>query len=250
MKILSLDLEMSDPQGLCRIIQVGYVIGDTKTGEILRKRSLLIKLPKGEKLQSEISELCGIAPHEVEQDDNNIVNCINAMTLVEAYDILVADVKELKPFMNPLTWGGGDSELLKEKLTEEGVKFIWGNGETVGNFKMLFVPIPVSEISEINEADYHMVYNRRWIMGRRWIDAKTLFVSRSIIREETISRSGLEQSMKRLEMEFEGRPHQAMDDALNTFRIYLKLLEYFKDPMQGGPYCAQGGSDGGDPYSC
>jgi inhibitor of KinA sporulation pathway (predicted exonuclease) len=91
-------------------------------------------------------------------------------------------------FRNCLTWGGGDSETLRTQLGLDDEAFLF---------------------------------------GRRWIDAKTLFISRCFslgLKHQ----SGLAKAMSRLGLQFKGRKHNAMDDAINTFYIYHKLIQDFK----------------------
>ena len=91
-------------------------------------------------------------------------------------------------FRNPLTWGGGDSLSLRTALGLDDEKFLF---------------------------------------GRRWIDAKTLFVSYCFANNLTHA-SGLAKSLRRMGLNFQGRKHNALDDACNTFIIYKKLLEKMK----------------------
>jgi inhibitor of KinA sporulation pathway (predicted exonuclease) len=97
---------------------------------------------------------------------------------------------EHRRFMNPLTWGGGDAEQLRSQLGS-----------------------PPSS----------------WPFGRRWIDAKTLFVSMRIARGQT-PQGGLSRAMREFGLAFQGRKHDACDDAFNTFRIYMAMLEMLKEP--------------------
>jgi inhibitor of KinA sporulation pathway (predicted exonuclease) len=87
-------------------------------------------------------------------------------------------------FRNPLTWGGGDSQDLRLAMGIDDEKFLF---------------------------------------GRRWIDAKTLFIS-YCLANDLKTQSGLAKSMVRLGLQFNGRKHNAMDDAINTFTIYRELL--------------------------
>ena len=92
-----------------------------------------------------------------------------------------------KCFMNPLVWGSGDMELLRSQLNMD---------------------------------------NQRWVFGRRFIDAKTVFIARQMAGGLPFA-GGLRNSMKRLGLKFEGLAHRADVDAINTFRIYHKLLGEF-----------------------
>lgn len=174
MKIMSLDLEFNQPSQ--KIIEVGYVIGDVYTGEILERVSRLIRID--EKLNPRIIELTGITDEMLE----------TGVSLAEAYAELARKHEEYGCFRNALTWGGGDSESLREQLG----------------------------------------LDHGWVLGRRWIDAKTLFVSRAIARQEK-RQAGLARALKRMGKDFDGKKHRAADDALNTFTIYRILLRDFDD---------------------
>lgn len=176
---MSFDLEMNQPSGT--IIQVGYVVGDTDTGEILNRGCHNIYCE--EEIAPRIELLTGVTQHDVNK----------GISLVDMYKILVDVHQKYNCFRNPLTWGGGDSHELKTQLRVAGVK------------------------------DPHL-------FGRRWIDAKTLYVSYRLANGKP-PQGGLAKAMLRLGLKFDGRKHNAGDDAYNTFLIYLKLLKFFKDRL-------------------
>ena len=169
--ILSLDMEFNQPTNT--IIQVGFVIGNLKSGEILHEYESHVYTQ--EKIIPYITDLTKIKQEDVD----------NAPYLIDVYQ----DIKKLHKvygcFRNCLTWGGGDSELLRSSLDLD---------------------------------------NEMFVFGRRWIDAKTLFVSRCFAKGEK-HQAGLAKALTRMDMKFEGTKHTAKDDAYNTFRIYRKLLE-------------------------
>jgi inhibitor of KinA sporulation pathway (predicted exonuclease) len=105
--------------------------------------------------------------------------------LEEAYSQIEADVRELKPFMNPLTWGGGDSAELRQQLGG--------------------------------------AYDDQYVFGRRWIDVKTVFIAQQMARGEPFL-GGLRKSMNRVGCRFEGKAHDALVDAENTFKMFRYLL--------------------------
>lgn len=110
------------------------------------------------------------------------------LPLKTAYIHLVQMHEANSCFKNVIQWGNGDSELLKRTLNF--------NGET-------------------------------FAFGRRYIDVKTLFVSRCFAKNQH-SQSGLAKSLLRLGLTFSGKKHNAVDDARNTFIIYRELLKEFK----------------------
>jgi len=115
----------------------------------------------------------------------------NGYTLEEAYGILKEMHVRHKSFVNPATWGGGDNQELFKQLKTENPNF------------------------------------EGWCFGRRWIDAKTLFVSWRFANGRPIQ-GGLAKSMLKVGLKFEGRKHNATDDSVNTFHMYRRLLELLK----------------------
>lgn len=66
-----------------------------------------------------------------------------------------------------------------------------------------------------------------WAFGRRHVDAKTVFIAwRAAHLRPAVG--GLKTSMKKLGLAFEGRPHDAADDAINAFRVYHRLLRLIR----------------------
>jgi inhibitor of KinA sporulation pathway (predicted exonuclease) len=173
MKLTSVDLELNQPSG--KIIQIGAVIGDTLTGVISHK--LRIYVNPNEPISPTIIELCGITQEKIDSE---------GIPLDAAYENLKRFHRANTDFMNPITWGGGDSKEIQDQIGEKA--------------------------------------REDWCFGRRWIDAKTMAVSRMIAREDKILSGGLKTTMKRYGLKFDGRPHDAQDDAENTFKIYHHML--------------------------
>ena len=123
---LSLDLEMNQPSG--KIIQIGAVVGDIITGDIVDR--IRIYVNPNEPLLEYIVNLCGISQADVDSGDD----------LVSAYNKLKSFHQKHDCFMNPITWGGGDSDYLLNQLKEEDKDI-------------------------------------KWCFGRRWIDVKTIVFS-------------------------------------------------------------------------
>jgi inhibitor of KinA sporulation pathway (predicted exonuclease) len=171
----SLDLEMAQPSG--NIIQIGAVFGNIETGEILQELSLIVN--PHEQLSEFIVNLTGITQEAVD----------GGMELAEAYKLLKEAHIANKAFTNPITWGGGDSEAIRQ------------------------------QIGGVDE---------RYIFGRRWIDAKTLHITWCLANGIRYQ-SGLAKSMLKHGFKFDGRKHDALDDARNTFLIYRHLLGKFKN---------------------
>lgn len=113
----------------------------------------------------------------------------NGISLQECYEKIKSLSESNNCFRNCLTWGGGDSQDLRKALNLDEESFLF---------------------------------------GRRWIDAKTLFIS-YCIANNLKTQSGLAKSLIRLGLAFQGRKHNAGDDSYNTAVIYLKLLEKLKE---------------------
>lgn len=182
--ILALDLELNQPSK--SIIQIGIAVGNFKSGAILHNAQYNIYTP--ENLDPRIIELTGIKQNDVD----------NGINISAAYKEVVKVCLNYDCFINMLTWGGGDSDLLKTQV----FNFQIANGE---------IPDP-------------------WAFGRRWIDAKTLYISyRASMGKET--QGGLAKAMTKFGMAFKGRKHNAQDDAINTFLIYRRMLQEFKNSI-------------------
>ena len=173
----SLDLEMNQPSG--KIISIGAVVGNIKTGEILDRLHIFVN-PR-ELISPYITELTKIKQSDVD----------SAGTLEEGYNQLKEMHLKYQSYLTPITWGGGDTQELFMQLKEENPEF------------------------------------QGWCFGRRWIDAKTLFISWRISNGQPLQ-GGLAKCMTKVGLKFFGQKHKSVDDAENTFKIYLKLLELLK----------------------
>ena len=101
MKITSLDLELNQPSG--KIIQIGACVGDTKTGEVIKTYCCDIRID--EILEPRIIKLTGITQERVDAGKD----------IFQSYLELASMHKEHQCFINPITWGGGDSIYLKQQ---------------------------------------------------------------------------------------------------------------------------------------
>ena len=173
---MALDLEYNQPSG--SIIQVGAVVGNLDSGEILEEYSAYIKVE--EKISGYIINLTGIRQEDTDQ----------GIDLKQSYKHLTQMHQYYKCFRNAVCWGGGDSHELRKQLG-------WPDEEM-------------------------------FLFGRRWIDAKTLFVSLRFARNQQYQ-AGLAKALLKFNMEFKGKKHQACDDARNTFFIYRRMLQEFKN---------------------
>ena len=180
--IVSIDLEFNQPSK--KIIQIGAVIGDLTTGQVVDRFSIFIN--PVEALAPEIVKLCGIKQADVD----------SAPDIKEAYRQLTI---WLKPYagqrsLNPLTWGGGDSEDLRLALAMDR-----------------------------EDRD-------TWVFGRRWLDVKAVYIAWRAAHQRP-GDGGLARSMSKLGLAFRGRRHNALDDAENTFAVYVALLKQFQPEL-------------------
>jgi inhibitor of KinA sporulation pathway (predicted exonuclease) len=99
-------------------------------------------------------------------------------------------IKSWNCFTNPVVWGGGgegnDATELKDEFRDRKIDFPY--------------------------------------FGRRVIDVKTLYVFQQIVQGKSPS-GGLRKSMISYGLDFEGTPHRADVDALNTLRFFFYFLE-------------------------
>lgn len=102
--IVAIDLELNQPSN--KIIQIGAVIGDLRSGEVVSSFSTFAD--PGEQLSAEIVKLTSIKQSDVD----------GAGALLDAYGSLVewmAPYSELRQ-REALTWGGGDTTHLFQQL--------------------------------------------------------------------------------------------------------------------------------------
>jgi inhibitor of KinA sporulation pathway (predicted exonuclease) len=173
-KFLALDLELNQPSG--KIIQVGVAIGsaqDRREQYVTRKWYI----NPNEPLDDFIIGLTGITATDIS------TYCVSHYTVAQE---LSEVIKEHKCFVNPVTWGGGDStELLTEFCK--------------------------------NHADFPH-------FGRRWIDVKTWYTLLMLAKNKNPS-GGLASAMGAFKLQFIGDAHRADVDAANTLAFFFKLLE-------------------------
>lgn len=172
---IALDLEFNQPSQ--RIIQVGVAVGALGQPESEWDVRQWLLNP-GEPVDERIVALTGI-------DDAAIAaHAVAWQTMAEELGGLL---QERTPFLNPVTWGGGDSALLLGALHEQGVAFPH--------------------------------------FGRRWVDVKTLYMYVELARRGRPPKGGLSSALVRHGLKFQGEPHRADCDAFNTLRLFFRLLE-------------------------
>jgi DNA polymerase III alpha subunit (gram-positive type) len=173
-KYLALDLELNQPSG--KIIQVGIAIGkaDDRVENYFTKKWYID--PK-EPISEFIIGLTGITDSDIS------ANCVSHETVARELGELI---KQQNCFVNPVTWGGGDSVELLQEFSKQCVDFPH--------------------------------------FGRRWIDTKTFYTLLMFARGKKPS-GGLASAMGYFKLHFKGDAHRADVDAANTLALFFKLIE-------------------------
>jgi inhibitor of KinA sporulation pathway (predicted exonuclease) len=170
---LALDLELNvNEEGTHEICEIGIALGNIHEIFLTDSKVIKIKQPLFEKT----TEITGITQAEID----------SGISLNEAAQWLSDIIDTHKPFVNPVTWGLGDSsELLNE-------------------FKMNNIHFPY--------------------FGRRIIDVKHLFLFIEAANGRSLS-GGLKSAMGKHKLKFFGNAHRAECDANNTLRLFFHLLK-------------------------
>ena len=185
-KYLALDLELNNAQDGStpnpKIIQVGVAIGSARENPkewITKKWYVKINDP----IYPFITDLTGITTQDIQQF---------GMSHYEIGQELSRLIKENNVFVNPVTWGGGDSTELKNEFMQYGIEF------------------------------------RHF--GRRWIDVKTWYTLRLLANGKRPA-GGLSSAMGVYKLQFEGQAHRADVDAYNTLRLFFEILKRQKQML-------------------
>lgn len=131
----------------------------------------------------ELQVIPGLLTHITDYTGITQQDVDNAGTLPEAYRTMCADISSYNPTVSPVQWGQGDSRALKAELGLD-----W---------------------------DSYIFRPREW-------DAKSFYQIYRAFQRKAVA-AGLQKALESLDMKFEGRPHNALDDAYNTFLILRKL---------------------------
>lgn len=124
----SLDLELNQAETGAKIIQIGAVVGNLLTGEILEKLSVFIN--PHEALTPYIIELTGIKQADVDA----------GVSLLEGYNQLKDLHKRHGSFINPIQWGHGDTTELHAQIKAENPEFKdWCFGRRCIDAKTMYV---------------------------------------------------------------------------------------------------------------
>lgn len=187
--ITSIDLEMNQPSR--KIISIGAVLGNLENGIIEQEKQWFIKIDEPlctSPLLTDIVKLTGITEEILKNE---------GIELIQAYEELCLFHKQAD-FINPVAWGCGDSRSLREDLLRLGYNFNQGFGN---NNKLL--PF--------------------FCFGRREFDCKQRYQEQCILEGKKLQ-SGLKKAVNKCGLVFQGRAHEALSDARNTFLLYYHLL--------------------------
>ena len=177
----SLDLELNNAQDNTtispKIIQVGIAIGsylNYKNDSIARYKWYL---DPQEPILEFITNLTGISNEDIIRN-------------AAPHEQVAKEIGELievhQCFINPISWGGGDSTELKLEFKNRGVDFPH--------------------------------------FGRRWIDVKTWYTLHMLAIGKKPS-GGLSSALASFKLHFDGIPHRADDDAFNTLRLFFEMMQ-------------------------
>jgi ATP-dependent DNA helicase DinG len=169
----ALDLELNNKSdgSVPKVIQVGIAIG--KPNDI---KTYSWYVNPQEPIVPFITELTGITEEVI---------ATQSVPLSQVAEELGNLLTQEKPFVNPITWGGGDAAELLQEFRDGGIDFPF--------------------------------------FGRRILDVKTLFVYLEQVNGRSPS-GGLRSAMGKYKCPFIGTPHRADEDAMNTLRFYFALV--------------------------
>ena len=190
--IVALDLEMNQPSG--KVIQIGAVVGDLSSGLILAELDAVID--PGEPISDFIRGLTGISDKTIAE---------RGVSIADGYAAMAGLVKEYDCLRVPLTWGGGDNDYLLAGLKSAGLDIGFGK--------------PGDERASLGA--------RQYCFGRRHHDLKTIevFLRMAATGMADTRTRGLAKTLLTYGMRFDGRKHDALDDARNTFFLAFALSE-------------------------
>jgi|GEM_PF-5454807 len=192
---VSLDLEMNKnvvTGNVDDIIQIGACIFDFYTGEVIDKIRIYVKLPTDSNNN----------PQKIHPFIISLTGITDKVledkgsSLWIAYCELTEFVERYNCFKDVVCWGGNDAAYLKEQLELK--------------------------------TGYTVATHGKFVFNSNFFNAKKDFQIYCQINEMSL-RSGLAKSMSRLGLRFQGRIHDALDDAINNKTIFHFLSQKFKE---------------------
>lgn len=168
---------------------------DQPSGELIEIGAAVFKAHTGELIETfqvfVKTKDGSVSPYITELTGITSKDLENGVSPQDAYALLKDFHRKHRCFMNPIVWGSGTRN----------------DSSTI------------HEQSGTDEMNF---------MGFRVIDAKTLWQSRQMILNGRVA-GGLKTCCENLGIKFDGRAHRALDDAINTFKVWHKLSSYFKN---------------------
>ena len=178
---LALDLELNNaPDGSTpnpKIIEVGVAWGSCDDYKANTLKSRRWYIDPQEPIYPFITELTGITDADIEK-----YAVSHSQVAMELSELITCK----NTFINPVTWGGGDSVELLQEFRDRDIIFPH--------------------------------------FGRRWIDVKTFFIYNRLSTGTSLA-GGLSKTMPKFGIHFEGEPHRASVDAYNTLRLFFCMVE-------------------------
>ena len=182
-KVLCLDLELNPPS--MKIIQIGYVIFDIAHNKELCRRSIIVNPCEPLGMISNLD----IHITELTGITQDRINT-EGVLLKEAYEVMCEDIKKYNPTRTVVQWGDGAGDLSK------------GDHDCI-------------------RRELGLRWDEFIFRPRAW-DVKSQFqIWRAFHNEGVVM--GVGKALEKLDMTFEGREHDALDDAFNTLRIFLEI---------------------------
>lgn len=118
---------------------------------------------------------------------------VKAPVLIDVYKKMLADTQKYNCHSQVVTWGGNDLSVLYKQIE-----------------------LYIKDMSTI------------WIFSRNVIDCKNIYQSWKLKQQNPHLKGGLARALTKFNLTFQGRKHNAKDDAYNTFKMYSRLLQEFK----------------------
>lgn len=141
--------------------------------------------------------------------------------VLEKLSVFVNPYQELEPYIKQLT-------KITQEQVDTGVSIIDAAHQLVQlhtKYKSFCNPIVwgQGDVKALTKE----TPNVNLYFGRRELDTKTLYVSWRLANSQHPT-GGLSKAMSKVGLQFQGQAHNATWDALNTFLMYRRMLDFFK----------------------
>jgi inhibitor of KinA sporulation pathway (predicted exonuclease) len=141
--------------------------------------------------------------------------------VLENYSAFVNPKEQLTDFIIQLT------SITQDQVDNAGTvdEAYLGMENLAKRYDCLTMPI-VWGIGDGHALRQELTDNKIWSFGRRELDVKAVFQAFQMAKDEKVQ-AGLAKAMTKFNLNFKGRKHRAVDDAINTFILYCELLKHF-----------------------